>query len=871
MGSIGKRRDRLPPPFARASGASSARFEPITAKGFSSLADWTLAGSISARLGGSEELTRALEENEWLWACANVKATAARSVELCLYASDDENEDDEIEDESDPILRLFRRPNSFQTFGEMIARHVFNRVEAGEDWWFLADAAGLPIKVDLEKRLIDVPTQIIQLRSAEVEIADCDKWGFPSAWKYSTADGTELPAFPTLAVLPFLDIDPYDRFRGLGASEVVARWLQAQFQSQRYIEGLTRNSGQPGGILKLPSGVSRDEIERQEAKHNDLVSDGSRRGQTMVLEGDVEFVPNQLAPKDMEFGTLLDWVRDAICAVTHVPPPMVGVYKDATYNNFSTAERIFWTAGVIPTLRSIEAVLNERFFPRLRDVRYQGYRAYFDIEDIEALREDNTAKVEACARVSVQMGAPYNEIAPLVGLDPVDSEWADVPPDLFGASTPDFPLETGDPGEGIDPALAPTANADGALAGNGVQQTLLNGAQMSTAVDVVAQVAAGTIPRDSGIQLLITLLALSPAQAEAVMGSAGTDTPTVANPITGDAPASPSPFVPASPDTTDPNADASKAIRTQRAHKGAPIQERGARVEYWEAIERRIGAPTEAALMKPALKFLRSYLDAQLARLRDFARNGKGLNTASGRAFAADLERIAAEPDFEARVTAAIHRSGDPAISPELARQSDVLLLNQQEWEAKMRAMFNAPIKLVMHMALADAAVEVNSISIGVGHPNVVAAMQRQLIELSHDVTGTLAERVRTRLVEGLAKATTPSDLQAAVKEVLPELEGSLKTAFANRDARAQVIARTESGKASNLARNEQFREDGITETQWLTEKDDSVRESHRAIDGEVVPLGTPFPNGLTYPQQEGAPASEVISCRCRVAPIFED
>ena len=316
-----------------------------------------------------------------------------------------------------------------------------------------------------------------------------------------------------------------------------------------------------------------------------------------------------------------------------------------------------------------------------------------------------------------------------------------------------------------------------------------------------------------------------------------------------------------------------------RTDKGAPFADRESRIKAWSVIEKRVGVPSEAALKKVAARMLEKYLDAQLKRLRAFARNGKGGDADVTKAFEDDAARVRGESDFEARVASALafvaKASGDTTASqvvdPEIARQAEALLLNKQEWEAKMRMAFAAPIKRVASLALAGAAEETGSLSIGVGHPAVAEALSKQTITLAQDLTGTLADRVRTRMLEALSKSTSPLDLHESIREVLPELEGSLKKAFANKDARAQVIARTEGGKASNNARNTQFVEDGIAETQWLTEQDDSVRDSHRAIDGTVAKIGEPFGNGLRYPQEDGAPAEEVISCRCRVVPVLED
>jgi hypothetical protein len=80
--------------------------------------------------------------------------------------------------------------------------------------------------------------------------------------------------------------------------------------------------------------------------------------------------------------------------------------------------------------------------------------------------------------------------------------------------------------EGADDVTPPPAGTDIApdgLEGNAVtsQQVALNGAQVTSAVDVIKSVAIGELPRDSGIAILQVSFALSKDNAEAMMGSVG--------------------------------------------------------------------------------------------------------------------------------------------------------------------------------------------------------------------------------------------------------------------------------------------------------------------------------------------------------------
>lgn len=74
------------------------------------------------------------------------------------------------------------------------------------------------------------------------------------------------------------------------------------------------------------------------------------------------------------------------------------------------------------------------------------------------------------------------------------------------------------------PSTAPgssTPTTDAVIAEVASPELSLNGAQLKSLLDVIAQVASGQLPRESGIEIISTSFSLAPEKAESIMGTVG--------------------------------------------------------------------------------------------------------------------------------------------------------------------------------------------------------------------------------------------------------------------------------------------------------------------------------------------------------------
>lgn len=130
------------------------------------------------------------------------------------------------------------------------------------------------------------------------------------------------------------------------------------------------------------------------------------------------------------------------------------------------------------------------------------------------------------------------------------------------------------------------------------------------------------------------------------------------------------------------------------------------------------------------------------------------------------------------------------------------------------------------------------------------------------ETTATTVEKLSKKLGEGIASDEGINELAARVDEVFGEFPNS----------RSLMIARTEATSANNLGFTEAYKQSGVANAkEWIATADSRTRDSHIAVDGEIVKLDESFGNGLQYPGDGNGDPAETVNCRCVLGPAFQE
>lgn len=129
-------------------------------------------------------------------------------------------------------------------------------------------------------------------------------------------------------------------------------------------------------------------------------------------------------------------------------------------------------------------------------------------------------------------------------------------------------------------------------------------------------------------------------------------------------------------------------------------------------------------------------------------------------------------------------------------------------------------------------------------------------------VPNDVYERIKGALEDGLTKGDPLRDIAKAVRTEFNDIS----------DARAKVIASTETAAAYGVGRDVAMREAGIQWKRWLTSGNDNVRAAHSAMNGATVGIEELFTvinpksgevDNVKHPADPNGAPWNVINCHC--------
>lgn len=276
-------------------------------------------------------------------------------------------------------------------------------------------------------------------------VAGGDAW--VDHYEYDLGSGQVLP-IPPADIIPWRwGVDLNQPWAGWAPLATVIREIATDNELTRYLQALIVNDAVPRGAVKLPpTTVLNDEQYRRLKQDWALRFGGSKRGSLAVLEGGADYVRFSMNLQELALDALRAVPEARIAAAFGVPPIVAGLnvgLARSTYSNYEEARKAFTEQTLVPLWKALASALTQGLAAEYGP----GVRVAFDLNEVEALKENTDAKTTRTVDAYNAGVITRNEARELLGFDALpDGDELKPPPALppaFGPGTP--PPDAGKP------------------------------------------------------------------------------------------------------------------------------------------------------------------------------------------------------------------------------------------------------------------------------------------------------------------------------------------------------------------------------------------------------------------------------------------
>ncbi len=278
-----------------------------------------------------------------------------------------------------PILKLLNHPNPCEGGAEFFETLYSHRLIGGNAYIQAARSAN------------ELPQELYSLRPDRVIIIagkDC----MPQAYRYAVGEKSRDFVVNRLTgqsdVLHIKKFNPLNDWYGLSSMEAAAYSIDQHNEASAWNQALLQNGARPSGALVVKSGengaggyLSDEQYLRIKAQLDEANTGYANAGRPLLLEGGLEWKEMSISPKDMDFiNTKHSAARD-IALAFGVPPQLLGIPGDATYNNMAEARLSLWEQTILPMIDNMASSLNNWLVPMFG----KDFQLSYNMDEISAL------------------------------------------------------------------------------------------------------------------------------------------------------------------------------------------------------------------------------------------------------------------------------------------------------------------------------------------------------------------------------------------------------------------------------------------------------------------------------------------------------
>ena len=343
--------------------------------------------------------------SSWVYDCVRLRAESLSSVRWYGVRVAAESQPEPL-DPQHPLNVLLRRANKQWTFAELAERAQMNLDATGNAYLTILRVRGVP----RELWVMPVGTTA-PVPSTSGNFID----------SYEVNNGGKVRRVSTEDVIHLQYPNPDDPYTGLSPMSAALQAIDLDVRAVEWNRSLVENRAVAETAIIYPHPLSQRAYDEIQGRLRDQHQGPHNAGSPWLLDNGADLKSFGATPRDMDWLESRRFNREEICSIFSVPPPLVGVLDNATYNNIETANRMFWQNGMLPAIRRWETQLNAKVAPAFgADVRVK-----YDVSHVDALQPVTSAAVDVAVKLW-SMGVPLNDINEVLNLGIPDVSGGDV-------------------------------------------------------------------------------------------------------------------------------------------------------------------------------------------------------------------------------------------------------------------------------------------------------------------------------------------------------------------------------------------------------------------------------------------------------------
>ena len=337
--------------------------------------NWATGGRVAWSARDTTSLTRAgFAANPIGFRAVKLIAEAAGALPLVL-------QDRTTRFDRHPVQDLIARPNAAQGRAELLEALYGQLLLTGDAYLEAVGDGGLPLEIHV-------------LRSDRMRLVPGPD-GWPEAFEYSVgARKHRFEVTPEASTICHIrSFHPQDDHYGFSPLQAAANAIDVHNAASAWSKALLDNAARPSGAIVYRGGdgqaqLSQDQFERLVEEMESQHQGARNAGRPMLLEGGLDWKPMGFSPSDMEFQKTKEAAAREIAIAFGVPPMLLGIPGDATYANYSEANRAFYRLTVLPLATRVTSVIADW----MSDFTGERIEIRPDLDQVSALSSERDAQ-----------------------------------------------------------------------------------------------------------------------------------------------------------------------------------------------------------------------------------------------------------------------------------------------------------------------------------------------------------------------------------------------------------------------------------------------------------------------------------------------